>query len=343
MSSKIKTLVFTAVMHASAAIAQDVDVRVYQEPVVKARVNPEYPNRPLRFLQEGTVELNLMVDTTGKPFEVVVTNSTGAKEFGEAALKAVNRWTFEPASLNGEPIVGSKRLLLKFQMDAEPAGASRQFINAYKKFSEGLPALSREETEQLLGQLSAAGGNNRYESAFMSQAHYMFAGRYGSTIEQMEHLDASLSFSRVKEDAVFLPEESALAARRELMKLQIKNQYFKEALTTYAYFIAVEDKEAVEAFKPVVDQVREIENNDIAYEIPVTLDDMGNFDIDLLKHNVYITAVAGKVDEFKLRCETKYFGLPVEADISYDIPETLGSCSLQILGEPGSTMKLVQH
>jgi TonB family protein len=39
--------------------------------------------------QEGWVELNLMVDPTGRPFEVTVARSSGNKGFEEAAVKAM--------------------------------------------------------------------------------------------------------------------------------------------------------------------------------------------------------------------------------------------------------------
>jgi TonB family protein len=63
-----------------------------------------YPQRPVGSRdQEAIVGLSLVVDVKGKPQNVKVVNSGGAR-FDDAALTAVRSWRFKPSTCNGEPM-----------------------------------------------------------------------------------------------------------------------------------------------------------------------------------------------------------------------------------------------
>lgn len=177
----------------------------------------------------------------------------------------------------------------------------------------------------------------------MSMANCLLAKKYGSSEEQMLNLHAALSFSREADDVVYLSEAEARNARRELFKLQVANQYFREAIDTYDLLAAAADKEATDAFAPIHAQLTALASDDKAFSVPITLDERGSWDIRLLKRNVYIRQPVGKVNEFKVRCDPKYVGFAVEPEVSYNLPGAWGPCSLEILGEPGSAFDLVQH
>ena len=51
----------------------------------------------------------------------------------------------------------------------------------------------------------------------------------------------------------------------------------------------------------------------------------------------------GALAEAKLRCEQKYAAFAVERDTSYEVPAAWGECSLEIVGDPGTKLLLLQH
>lgn len=66
---------------------------------------PAYPIEALRSGQTGTVLLQVLVDTDGRPLQVDVTRSSGHRSLDRAARRHVlARWTFRPALQDGRPV-----------------------------------------------------------------------------------------------------------------------------------------------------------------------------------------------------------------------------------------------
>ncbi|MGH8085043.1 MAG: energy transducer TonB [Lysobacter sp.] len=66
---------------------------------------PPYPASALRKGLEGTVLLEVLVDTDGRPMEVTVSRSSGHRELDRAAQRHVlERWRFQPALRDGRPV-----------------------------------------------------------------------------------------------------------------------------------------------------------------------------------------------------------------------------------------------
>ena len=201
----------------------------------------------------------------------------------------------------------------------------------------------QEAAAALLAKLDEQGGKNSYELAYLSLAKFLFANKYGNALEQMNYLESALSFSNEMKDVVFLPKKEAAFARRELMRLQVKNLRYREALDTYHYFESAKDSESVAMFKPIVDQLLDLEKSDSGYQVSLVLNENGHTSIKLFKQKVYALGIEGKVNEFKVRCEKKYVGFVVEAEIAYDIPKQWGICDLEIIGDPQTKLQLGQQ
>jgi TonB family protein len=328
-----------------SVMAQEVDVMTFTPPMPDNVRNPSYPEGPLERGEEGIVELQFMVNTAGKPFEIAVTNSTGSNDFRREALRAIERNTYIPAMINGEPTVGSHRTLIRFFLlnddDTRQVGASQTFIVSHRDFLAALP-MGKEAAEEELRVLEAK-VTNHYEDAYLNLARYRLAKQYGTALEQMRFLHAALGFAREASDASYLPEQDTGNARRELFKLQVANRYFREAIDTFKILEAAGDTAAIAVLTPAYEEIETLRSDARAYGIPITLNAAGLWDIGVLKRNVYVEEVSGKVNEFKLRCSQQYVGFAVEADVSYNLPEAWGNCSLEIIGEPGSSFTLVQH
>ena len=71
-------------------------------PVLTYEVKPTYPPDAKAMKVEGTVELEAIIDTSGRVVSAMVTQSIPALD--QAAIDAVKQWQFRPALLNGEPV-----------------------------------------------------------------------------------------------------------------------------------------------------------------------------------------------------------------------------------------------
>lgn len=65
---------------------------------------PVYPTLSLRYGEEGTVVLRVLVGADGRADQVKIHTSSGHKLLDRSALQAVQDWRFAPATNNGQPV-----------------------------------------------------------------------------------------------------------------------------------------------------------------------------------------------------------------------------------------------
>jgi TonB family protein len=108
------------VLWAVAATAQ-APIETFTGPKAIEKVAPSYPESERQTGDEGWVIVNLMIDPKGKPYEATVADSTGNPVFEKAALAAVDKWRFEPASKGGTP-------QLQYTISGNDSGCSMELI-----------------------------------------------------------------------------------------------------------------------------------------------------------------------------------------------------------------------
>ena len=91
-----------------------------EPPVVLKRVEPTYPDLPRRAGIEGTVELEVSIDGSGKVTDVEVVRGLPLG-LSEAATEAVRRWTYKPARGPNGPIASRKTIRIRFALSPEEA------------------------------------------------------------------------------------------------------------------------------------------------------------------------------------------------------------------------------
>lgn len=72
-------------------------------PVLKHKLEPEYPEIARRARLEGRVILEAVISATGSVEEVRILRSSNPL-FDEAAIEAVQQWEYEPARQSGRPV-----------------------------------------------------------------------------------------------------------------------------------------------------------------------------------------------------------------------------------------------
>lgn len=83
-------------------------------PVAVRRQQPSYPRTSLRRGQSGEVLVRARVGTDGRPRDVGVARSSGHPALDRAAVRAVERWRFEPARRDGQPVDDEVQVPVEF-------------------------------------------------------------------------------------------------------------------------------------------------------------------------------------------------------------------------------------
>lgn len=77
---------------------------------------PNYPPLALRRRWEGTTRLRVELDSEGRPITVTLADSSGHAILDEAALEAVRRWRFRPATRSGKPVPATVEVPIVFRI-----------------------------------------------------------------------------------------------------------------------------------------------------------------------------------------------------------------------------------
>jgi protein TonB len=77
--------------------------------------DPEYPEKAHREQKEGTVVLFMVVGAGGLPRNIKIAHSL-SPELDEAAIDAVKKWKFDPATKDGNPVAVQINVEVTFRL-----------------------------------------------------------------------------------------------------------------------------------------------------------------------------------------------------------------------------------
>jgi TonB family protein len=108
--------------YASAVATADAEPTAAKKPafaslVRRKYVRPDYPLPAEKRQIEGRVEMALTVDATGKVKHVEVTNAKPQNTFEKAAIAAAQKWEYQPAEVDGQPVEARTLVAIDFTLE----------------------------------------------------------------------------------------------------------------------------------------------------------------------------------------------------------------------------------
>ncbi|RDJ00414.1 energy transducer TonB [Dyella solisilvae] len=85
--------------------------------VLVRNVNPRYPTTAVRANQEGWVEVAFTITPEGNVDDVKVVDAEPRHVFDSAALEAVKRWKYQPATQDGAPVASQDKRRIVFKLN----------------------------------------------------------------------------------------------------------------------------------------------------------------------------------------------------------------------------------
>jgi TonB family protein len=92
---------------------------IFSEQSILMIQNPIYPERAKKEGWEGTVVLEVFIDSQGRPERVAINRSSGFAVLDQAAREAVKNWRFRPAQWGGRHIASTGRVPIVFRLDVK--------------------------------------------------------------------------------------------------------------------------------------------------------------------------------------------------------------------------------
>jgi TonB family protein len=300
-------------------------------------VVPTYPLQQLQEGVEGWINVGFMVDPKGKPYELTVVDaSTDNKGLKKAALDAVEKWTFDPATLNGEPIDSAISRKIVFIIGNGEKGANADFVRAYRSYNKAITSKDKVAADAAMKNLKI---KNLYEDAFYGLCQYQYARLWGNEEEQL----AGVRRAVAREDtAKYLPKDVFLSALQTELRLEAKTQDFASAILTWHVLQkAGADKATLDELKPGIDQMLVLKTDGRSYKVSGQLVD-GSWNYFLFKKRFRIAVSEGHVSQLKLRCDKKYIFFNFDPTLEYRIADKYGSCGLEVVGDSDAKFELIQ-
>lgn len=106
----------TARQQSSNSVSQTVGTTPTKPARPISNPNPMYPAEAVQRGLEGRVILSVTIATSGAVTKVTIAESCGHKSLDRAALDAVRRWRFSPATRGGKPVEWTARLPIRFRL-----------------------------------------------------------------------------------------------------------------------------------------------------------------------------------------------------------------------------------
>ncbi len=317
--------------------SEPVDVEVFQEArVLSVPQQNSYPSNELYDGHEGWVALNMMIDPKGKPYEVMVVDSSGNPAFEQAALKMVDRASFAPAHRGNTAVDSSLVFKVKFTLYEPAKGASPKFIRNYEKLTKAIAAADKATADTLLPMLN---GENLYEEAFEHYGRYYYSQRWGTPADQLKELGLAVAGEK---RPGYLPREAFVDALSSMFALQGKARDYGGALATWTLLKPFAPQAQRAIFTKAVDQIKALQQTSEPLQYVAEIGERGDFVGTLFRNRFSLDVTSGTVNEIKLRCAKQYLFFKYQPGVEYSIGKAKDQCGIDILGRPGTKFVLNQ-
>jgi TonB family protein len=342
---------FLASSLASTARAQETvpDVETYIAPRPLERANPAYPSRALAERKEGWVILSFVVSPTGTVTEPMIEDSSGSEAFENAALRAIERWKYSPATQDGQPVEHAMtKSRITFQLQDNTDGVTPAALRKFRRIGSLIEERNFAEAEPLIAEMEFGERSTLYEDAWFWWIKYVYLQTSGSTdeAEMRKSLRRAIGY-----EEEYLSATNYVAAARNLFVFDAKALDVSGAIWAFEKLRDAKTArradtydEAMQVLTPVYEQLLQIVGGN---DVLVTEGRVGEYDYwvhDLVRRSFALADVAGRIDVLDIRCERgtkRYNSIP--ADSIWTIPESWGSCGVYIKGEPGATFAFREY
>jgi TonB family protein len=320
----------------------------YIEPVPIQKPAPIWPLGQLGTFREGWAALSFIVSPEGQVTQAMVEASSGNESVENAALNAVQKWRYKPATLNGVPVEHAiTRTIIRFQVEGG-GGARAGFVNDYRQTQEMIARHDLDHARAMLANMESHARFNLYEDAWFWWLKYVYMEAAGGTSvdDRREMLHRAIGY-----ELDYLPADVFVVASVRLFNLEIAASNFAGALDAADRLKASKTAKSAKNYPDAIAaldsgsaRIRTAINGDSTLKVTGTVSNHDYWVHGLLRWSFSIGEINGRLDLVEIRCargNVRYS--PVTAEHTWTVPRTWGGCSAYIKGEPGTTFVIYEY
>lgn len=298
----------------------------------------KYPSSASKTEQEGWVVVNYVINKKGKVVDPFVEDSSGVEDFEKAALKAIKKWKYTPATQNGQPIEQSNRTA-KFDFNiAGGGGLTEKFTGYYTSLMSAIKANDLDSAEVQLTKMS----NRKFWNYTESSYYWLADATYAKAIqdEQRELISINKALA-VENDKINTSSIAYLLVRQ--FTLNLTSTYFSAAVDSYK---KLQNNERGGQYTPTLqqyfDEVMALIESDESLIRQATLNKLGRLSHNLSRNNFSIKTNDGSVSNVEIRCENKRSKFKYDENNVWKIPEKWGQCEILLSGRQNTSVSITE-
>jgi TonB family protein len=290
---------------------------------------------------EGWVQLSFVVGKDGAVLDPVVEDSSGFRGFEKEALKAIKKWQYSPAFVDGEAVEQcQQKVQLDFKLHETAKGVRRKFRSAYIAATDALQANDLSLASELTATLQAKKQWNSMESAWFWMLAADLAKAQGDEIAELASINRALVTDG---DGKLLGHDYFTVLLNRQFVLHTARANYAAALDTFNRIETQPDNQQnIDSLRPYAHKILAILKSEQSIAVPGVIAVNGNWWHKLSRIALALANIKGELDTIELRCHNRREVYSADSDSTWHIPASWGRCSVRVEGDPNSTFTLVE-
>lgn len=328
-----------------ATAEEKIEIPAASVPTAIKRTPPQYPIRLAEQGIEGWVLLEFFVETDGSVTEIEVLDSDPPGAFEVAAIRAVRRWVYQPAELNGSPHRMSTQVVLTFELDGSSSKSSefgRLSYDVDRAIDSGKLEIARTKLLEMETLLNKGEGNRSWLN-FLYSRYFIAIEDYPRAVH---HLNHSVAMPLSHYSRKFL--KSVLPT---LFKAEVALGQYAPASQTYKRIKKAGIANRKSDIHPIYEKVNALLKSGAPLATKAII--LGNacFECNeqsakwrypLSRKNFQIQDLQGVIETMVISCKRQRATFDFAPNMSWSISEKWGSCELQLVGNIDTKFRLIE-
>ena len=341
------------------------------------RLPPKYPVNEARSGRDGWVVMSYIVEPNGSTSNILIEDSSGSRGFEKEARRALKKWTFLPASENGEAIQQCKNTVqLDFRMMRENKSVTKKFYRLYNNLDEALKLSNQEDIVNLHQKMINFKLHTHLESYYKFSILAEYEKRKENKASQLNYLDKALRFSGSYGYFKRLNNEEDVSADGIKMKigenyeklkakLQSKTDKNKEQMFYASYHNKLLLELSLNKVSAALDSIdhlllltinkkqhpsylkqKHLLEQFIQSDTPIStsgnIGEKSFWQHNLLRNQFSFIDIKGALTNIDLRCSNKRHVYTINDKSTWTIPPVWQGCSVYVYGEDNSSFTLIE-
>jgi len=308
---------------------------------------PVYPPMALRRGVEGWVVIRLAVKADGTTDDIEVVATSIENYFDDAAVEAARARIYQPATLQGKPVM-QRNVLVRtiFQFKNSKGGVGKPFLKSYRKTKSAMENGDLELAKSLIDKLDKNESRLLAEVCYLDMLKSIYYAKKGDNRATLRYLEHALVIA----DNV-ASKDIYIGLLRKSVVINAKANNYQTSLKRYNTLL--ETDENLTPDDPIhnyVKRIRKILNGEAAIQTigKISLScktcetSIGFWRHVLNRNRFLIDQVVGELNKVDIVCQNSSVSVAHNPETAWSVNKDGGECIIRVSGEEKTTFRLVE-